>query len=84
MYVYDNVLKCLGLILLWTLDIVTCMCIALGGRATYCGHSMTGTAIDNRYYMYGLYHQLHVIRMTLLSPTFVFESGHETGYMYMF
>ena len=38
MYVYDNnVLKCLGLILLWTLDIVTCMCIALGGGATYCG-----------------------------------------------
>ena len=37
MYVYDNVLKCLGLILLLTLDIVTCICIALGGGATYCG-----------------------------------------------
>ena len=37
MYVYDNnVLKCLGLILLLILDIVTCMCIALGGGATYC------------------------------------------------
>ena len=45
---------------------------------------LTDATIDNKYYMYGLYHQLHVIRMTLLSPTFVFESGHETGYMYMF
>ena len=46
--------------------------------------ALTDATIDNRYCMYGLYHQLHVIRMTLLSLTFVFESGHETGYMYMF
>ena len=44
----------------------------MGGES---GYSTTGAD-----WIYGLYRQLHVIRMTLLSLTFVFESGHETGY----